>query len=179
MSARERSPLPSGPARFALEAGFIILVGVVAAVLDLRPIAIVVVMGLAWVVVAVVERSSKSISRPRSRPKAVRPPPPVPVDSTPADQETPEPPAEPEPRRRRIFTEPRPPAEPASGSHREWNLWELERRARAHAGADAVPEEWAAILMYLREFARSDGALPAQFDSLVRESFPELTRATP
>jgi hypothetical protein len=33
--------------------------------------------------------------------------------------------------------------------------------------------------MYLREFARSDGALPPQFDSLVRESFPELTRTTP
>ena len=89
------------------------------------------------------------------------------------------PPPEPEPRRRRIFTEPRPPAEPAPGQGREWNLWELERRARARAGADAVPEEWAAIFMYLREFARSDGALPPQFDSLVRESFPELTRTTP
>lgn len=177
MSARERSPLPSGPARFALEAGFIILVGVVAAVLDLSPIAIVVVMGLAWVVVAVVERSAKTIGRSRSKAKPVRPSP-EPLDSSPAEEEPPAPPAEPEPRRRRIFTEPRPPAEPASGVDREWNLWELERRARAHAGADAVPEEWAAILMYLREFARSDGALPAQFDSLVRESFPELTQAT-
>lgn len=58
-----------------------------------------------------------------------------------------------------------------------WNLWELERRARAHAGAEAVPAEWAAIFMYLRDFAKSDGRLPPQFDSLVRESFPELTRA--
>jgi hypothetical protein len=177
MSARERSPLPSGPARFALEAGFIILVGVVAAVLDLSPVAIVVVMGLAWVVVAVVERSTKSLGSPRPKPKPPRASP-EPLDSSPAEEEPPEPAAEPEPRRRRIFTEPRPSAEAASGLDREWNLWELERRARAHAGADAVPEEWAAILMYLREFARSDGALPAQFDSLVRESFPELTRAT-
>lgn len=177
MSARERSPLPSGPARFALEAGFIILVGVVAAVLDLSPVAIVVVMGLAWVVVAVVERSAKSLGSPRPKPKPLIASP-EPLDPSPAEEEPSERAAEPEPRRRRIFTEPRPAAEPASGLDREWNLWELERRARAHAGADAVPEEWAAILMYLREFARSDGALPAQFDSLVRESFPELTRAT-
>jgi hypothetical protein len=30
--------------------------------------------------------------------------------------------------------------------------------------------------MSLREYAKSDGALPPQFDSLVRESFPDLTR---
>jgi hypothetical protein len=65
------------------------------------------------------------------------------------------------------------PADPTD----EWNLWELERRARAHAGSAAVPEEWAAIFRHLREFARSDGRLPPQFDALVRESFPELTRA--
>jgi hypothetical protein len=56
-----------------------------------------------------------------------------------------------------------------------WNLWDLERRARAHAGTGAVPEEWAATFRHLREFARSDGRLPSQFDSLVRETFPELT----
>jgi len=176
MSARERSPLPSGPARFALEAGFIILVGVVAAVLDLRPVAIVVVMGLAWVVVAVVERSTKSVGSPRSKPRKA---PSEPHEPAPAEEEPLLPPPEPEPRRRRIFTEPRPPAEPAPGQSREWNLWELERLARARAGADAVPQEWSAIFMYLREFARSDGALPPQFDALVRESFPELTRTTP
>lgn len=59
----------------------------------------------------------------------------------------------------------------------EWNLWELERRARAYAGANAVREEWAATFRHLREFAKSDGRLPPQFDSLVRESFPELTHA--
>jgi hypothetical protein len=58
----------------------------------------------------------------------------------------------------------------------EWNLWELERRARDYAGGDAVPEEWAAMFRHLREVARSDGALPPQFDSLVRESFPQLTQ---
>jgi hypothetical protein len=63
---------------------------------------------------------------------------------------------------------------PGNGAD-EWNLWELERRARAHAGAHSLPEEWAAIFRHLREFARSDGRLPPQFDILVRETFPELT----
>lgn len=57
----------------------------------------------------------------------------------------------------------------------EWNLWELERLARAYAGGNSVREEWAAIFRHLRQFAKSDGRLPPQFDSLVRESFPELT----
>jgi hypothetical protein len=38
-------------------------------------------------------------------------------------------------------------------------------------------EEWAAIFMYLREFANADGVLPVQFDDLVRESFSELIQA--
>ena len=75
--------------------------------------------------------------------------------------------------------EPLPPAdavEPASADPvGEWNLWELERRARAYAGANTVREEWAATFRHLRQFAKSDGRLPPQFDSLVRESFPELT----
>ena len=35
-------------------------------------------------------------------------------------------------------------------------------------------EERAYLLVYLREFAAADGALPVDFDSLVRESFGEL-----
>jgi hypothetical protein len=174
VSARAGSGLPSGPVRFALEAAFIVLVGVIAAVLHLSALAIVVVMGLAWVAVALVERGAKSTGkRPRRRYRA-----PDPVE-TPVLEEAPDP--EPwaddsEPRRRLRFSDTRAQADPP-GAIREWNLWELERRAREHAGADAVPEEWAAIFMYLREFAKSDGALPPQFDALVRESFPELTRA--
>jgi hypothetical protein len=174
--------LPSGPVRFALEAGFIILVGVIAAVLNLSAIAIVIVMGLAWVAVTLVERAAKSVER-AAKSAAVRPRRPRAREARPvampAPEELPElllePEPAPEPRRRLRFSEPR----SAAGSTdptREWNLWELERRARDYAGADAVPEEWAAIFMHLREFANSDGRLPAQFDSLVRESFPELTR---
>ena len=60
----------------------------------------------------------------------------------------------------------------------EWNVWELERLARSVGGGDAArDEEWAFLLVYLREFANPEGVLPADFDALVRESFPELVAA--
>ena len=63
---------------------------------------------------------------------------------------------------------------------RQWNIWYLERVLRERAGADvARDEERSALLMYLREFASADGALPADFDDLVRESFDELIDAAP
>jgi hypothetical protein len=56
-----------------------------------------------------------------------------------------------------------------------WNVWELERLARARAGGDvARDEEWGFLLVYLRDFADPDGNLPSDFDGLVRESFAEL-----
>ena len=58
---------------------------------------------------------------------------------------------------------------------RAWNLWDLERQARATAEPDtARDEERSFLLMYLREFAATDGALPVEFDPLVRESFADL-----
>jgi hypothetical protein len=58
---------------------------------------------------------------------------------------------------------------------RAWNLWDLERRVRETAEPDtARDEERSFLLMYLREFAATDGALPVEFDPLVRESFAEL-----
>ena len=60
---------------------------------------------------------------------------------------------------------------------REWNIWELERTARAQAGDHARDQEWAALFMHLRQFANADGVLPAQFDDLVRESFSRLIQA--
>jgi hypothetical protein len=96
-------------------------------------------------------------------------------DPEPEPEPEPEPPAQPEP-------EPAPvpvgaevvrlgaPQEP-----REWNLWELERAARAAAGDDVErAEERGFLLMYLREFAGPDGSLPASFDELVRDSFGDL-----
>ena len=70
---------------------------------------------------------------------------------------------------------PPPSSEPANGAGGEWNLWELERRARDYAGGSPVREDWKAMFIHLRDFASSDGSLPGRFDPLVRESFPELT----
>ena len=92
----------------------------------------------------------------------------------------PEPEREPEPVR-----EPEPEREPVATLHlpaqaREWNLWELERLTREQGGGDpARDDEWGYLVVYLRDFARPDGTLPAEFDDLVRESFGELiaTRA--
>jgi hypothetical protein len=84
----------------------------------------------------------------------------------------PEPPAEPEPARKEVTVLPLP------ASPREWNVWDLERLTRAETAVDVVQsEEWAYLLMYLREYARPDGVLPVDFDPLVRESFGELLSA--
>jgi len=88
---------------------------------------------------------------PTPQPARVEPPPPPPPAYRP-------PPA------------PKPPA-------REWNLWDLERRAREQAGDASRDEEWAALFMNLREFASAEGILPKEFDELVRESFAELIQA--
>src|SRR5262245_33500969 len=61
---------------------------------------------------------------------------------------------------------------------RQWNVWELERLARAAQNrSPARAEELGFLLGYLREFASPDGLLPPDFDALVRESFPELVSA--
>jgi hypothetical protein len=66
-----------------------------------------------------------------------------------------------------------PPAVPFTPN--AWNLWDLERNVRETVGADtARDEERSFLLMYLREFADAEGALPAEFDPLVRETFGEL-----
>jgi len=44
--------------RFAAEAGFLILVAVGAALAELRPLAIIILMACAWLLVALIERSS-------------------------------------------------------------------------------------------------------------------------
>lgn len=61
------------------------------------------------------------------------------------------------------------------GAPEQWNVWDLERLAREHAGGDPIAdEERTFLLMYLRDFAGPDGQLPADFDALVRQSFGEL-----
>jgi hypothetical protein len=206
-----------GP-RFLLEAGFIIAVAVVAGIKRLDTVWIVVVMGVAWLLVAVLEivlsrrRSHGRAAEPQREPQAPAPPvepvavapAPAPVVPVPEPDPQPEPEHEPEPERPQLVAvatpphlepdpepeaepEPEPTAEPATAAAsvipltpafdgpREWNLWELERVARDHAGSDvARDEERSYLLMYLREFADPDGLLPADFDGLVRDAFGDL-----
>src|SRR5205814_433947 len=85
--------MPGGFApRFALEAGFLILLGVGAGYADLRPIVIVALLAGGWVVVSLIELA---VWRSQARPVGayVRAPPPVPV----AAQEELEPETEPAP----------------------------------------------------------------------------------
>jgi hypothetical protein len=76
--------------------------------------------------------------------------------------------------------EPEPEPAPAAavtriGGPRQWNVWDLDRVAREHAGGDPVAdEERTFLLMYLRDFAGPDGLLPVDFDDLVQQSFGGL-----
>jgi hypothetical protein len=133
---------------------------------------------------------------PEPLPAAVQVPvPPEPPLEEPKPLPEPEPELAPPPARPLTVAPPLPPepaAEPARepavavSSHasvavlsprgpREWNLWDLERLARQHSGTDVFrDEERSYLLMYLREFASTDGVLPADFDTLVRDSFGDL-----
>ena len=96
-----------------------------------------------------------------ARPHLAAVPPPEP-DDEPAVEPEPEP--EPEPAV--VALRPEPP--------RAWNLWDIERRVQELGGAPAAGEERAFMLMYLRAYASPDGALPVEFDALVRESFADV-----
>ncbi len=62
-----------------------------------------------------------------------------------------------------------------SSQPREWNLWDLERIARAQSRRDPEQfEEWSYLFLHLRRFANADGMLPAEFDGLVRDAFGGL-----
>jgi hypothetical protein len=63
-----------------------------------------------------------------------------------------------------------PSREPETQGRRSWNLWELDRLARALNG-DARAEERRLLLLHLRDFADSSGQLPVEFDPLVRDVF--------
>jgi hypothetical protein len=264
--------LPSVRARFIFEAAFLLLVALGAALMELRPLAIILLMACAWVVVVLIERaSSRDAGRvaaeegeevqplaeeahepepePAGSPRAAysrlfrrwrRKPGEAPASPTaayearpsrshvrklepgaeseavdtvldevaPATAEAPSQPEEapgpvvtkrpldlpgleqppvsvpaPRPRRgfaraaRRAAQPPPPPTPPPVPPAREWNLWDLERRAREKAGNAPQDEEWSALFTHLRVFANTDGVLPKEFDELVRESFGELIEA--
>jgi hypothetical protein len=264
--------LPSARIRFAFEAAFLILVAVGAAVAQLSPRSIVILMLVAWLLVALIERaSSREQARslevgaepqpvetslqveppePVAEPDGIRPreayrwlfwrrkreavavlsEPAAPLEERPSrahvrriepeppsaveievtelimteasapgpavtkrplevsgleePEPTAAPPPEPPPPTPRVEEPPPPPpvyrppvAPPPRPPAREWNLWDLERRAREQSGDPARDEEWTALLMHLREFATPEGVLPKEFDDLVRESFADLIQA--
>jgi hypothetical protein len=57
---------------------------------------------------------------------------------------------------------------------REWNLWDLESASRRSRADHARAEERRYLLVHLRQFARADGSLPAEFDGLIREAFSDV-----
>ena len=187
----------SARTRFAAEAAFLILVAAGAALARLSPVTIILLMLVASVLVALIERASSRIqarvptaaevpaaveepAAPLSAPKPepVRPGPVVtrrPLELPGLEEAEPEavraevpPPVEPPPAP--AYSSPPAPRPPA----REWNIWDLERRAREQARDAARDEEWGALFVHLREFANADGILPKEFDDLVRESFAVL-----
>jgi hypothetical protein len=104
-------------------------------------------------------------SRRRLRPVRSATPPPPPPEPEPSL-----PPPEPEPEGAPVV-----PLWARSSQPREWNLWELERIARAQSRRDPERfEEWSYLFLHLRRFANADGMLPAEFDGLVRDSFGGL-----
>ena len=94
--------------------------------------------------------------------RVLRPAPALPAEPAPAPE------AQPEPQT----------VVPVGAGPRQWNLWDLEKLVRQHAGGDeARDEERSFLLMYLRDFAGPDGLLPIDFDGLVRDSFGDLVGA--
>jgi hypothetical protein len=203
--------LRSGRARFVFEAAFLLLVALGAALMELRPLGIILLIACALLLVALIERASSREARRApideeaaeeltevgaaelgvpSEEVSAQPeeaPGPVvtkrPLDLPGLEQPPVSIPA-PRPRRslaraaRRVAQPPaQPPAPPASPPAREWNLWDLERRAREEAGNAPRDEEWLALFTHLRVFANADGVLPKEFDELVRTSFGELIEA--
>lgn len=131
------------------------------------------------------EPETARAAAPRSataKPAEARSPEPAPAP-TPVEPPVIEPPVEVSPEPPPVERRPPPPPEPLRapppppGPPREWNIWDLERRARQQTGNALRSEEWAALFMHLRQFANADGVLPLQFDDLVRESFSELIQA--
>jgi outer membrane biosynthesis protein TonB len=124
------------------------------------------------VVVRSQPQAAAAIEQPTPEPKRPR------IVAVPRSEPEPEPEPEPvsEPAREPVVEPSRVVAfVPANDGPREWNLWELERAARANTSDDvARNEERAYLLMYLREFAGPDGMLPRDFDGLVRDAFGDV-----
>jgi hypothetical protein len=121
-------------------------------------------------------------SEPVSAPQSAPDPQPEPPREVPATEPATEPAAEPESHSRLAEIAAGPDAPKPSHPMGGWNVWRLERLLAAQPKRDPERDyELSLLLVYLREFADSDGQLPPAFDDLVIESFGDLIRgpATP
>jgi hypothetical protein len=195
--------LRRAPLRFAYEAAILVAVGVALAAAGLELLPFVVVMTVAWVLVAAAERvlsrpgvalpslvarapddSGEPLPVPRvhappPEPRRAEPEPALDERPGPAPQRfeaVPDPEPEPEPKPEEEESDELVPRLPQTAQRRPegWNLWDLELRAKEVAGDRLRDEEWQALFVSLREFAQPDGTLPSEFDALVQESFGEL-----
>jgi hypothetical protein len=181
--------MPSARVRFAIEAAFLLIVAAGAVLAKLSLLQIILAMFVAWVLLALVERASSRARRHSQEPVPEAEAEPSELDAeltellaaeslTPGPVVTKRPLDLPGPEEKEAappVPEPAPAA--PTPAPREWNLWELERRARDYAGDAARDEEWTALFVHLRQFADTEGQLPEEFDGLVRESFAELIQA--
>jgi hypothetical protein len=151
--------------RFLIQAALLIVVAGAAAAIHRGPLIIVFAVAAAFAIVAGTEwLGTREPKLRRDRPR------PAPLLRLP-DAAGPD--------RSRSVPAPIPPpaAAPPVVQSRRWNVFELENRARAIAGRDAArDEEISFLLLYLREFADVDGDLNEEFDTFIRESFPDLMR---
>ena len=190
--------------RFLLQAGFLILVAAIAALLHLGAWGIVVVMAGAFGVVVFAEwfmnrdggaRAPRQAAAPKAEPvPGAEPEPepqplvaplrmrlePAPILPPRSQTPAPSPPAvwSPLPEAPVPKRAPEPPPKPIAPpviQRRRWNVFDLQNRASGIATTDpARHEEFMFLLLYLREFADVAGDLTEEFDGFVRDSFPEL-----
>jgi outer membrane biosynthesis protein TonB len=199
--------VPSGLGlRVALLAAALVVVAVVAVVASWSAWTIIAVMAVAFLVVSAIEivASKREAARAGDAPSddtlehpKEEPPPDVgALAEEPTREWGPEPEPPPEPARPPLVPVPPPardpepaPSEPdpaasvlpvavRAAAPREWNVWDLEQASRKASGEDPMrDEERNYLLVYLREFANTDGTLPADFDALVRDSFADVIPA--
>ena len=115
----------------------------------------------------VVAEPQQAVRVIHAEPEPAPDPVPVAVAAVPEPEPAPAPPSAPAPEPTAVVV-----PIPVAAAPRSWNIWDLERVVREHAGVDALAdEERTFLLMYLRDFAGPDGTLPVDFHELVRQSF--------
>lgn len=75
----------------------------------------------------------------------------------------------------RAAAPPEPPPTPTNGAAGTYSLTDLEELVTRRGGEHPEKlEEWQSYLFFLRDYATSDGRIPASFDGLIAETFSDL-----